>query len=157
MSRLTRVLPFVLALFVAAGACGDDGPTETVDPELEPFVGVWAATSLVQTSVDNPDKSVDLINGGASFTLEIRENGQYESVLAFLCDEDGTNCNTATENGRVEVEGQQLLFYAQPDQADPATYQLSGSSLTLEGSSTYNFQDGEGSVPTTLHIELTRQ
>lgn len=156
MRRLART-PSALALLpalllLALGGCGGDGPTEPVDPELEPFVGFWSATALIQTSVENPDKSVDLIAEGAEFTLEIEADGAYETVLIAFG-------NRFSENGRVEVQGQELLFSVggNSDQPDRAAYQLSGDQLVLEGSSTFNFQDGEGSVPTDLRIELERQ
>ena len=151
LRRTSSLLPGVLMALLLG--CGDDGSVDPVDPDLEPLVGEWSATSLVHTSREEPNRSLDLIDAGATFTLEIRNSGRYQAELNIAG-------NPFFEEGVASVEGQELLLL--PDGADEperATFALDGNRLTLDGESNFNFPgDGDDTrVPTDLHIELVKR
>ena len=83
------------------GACrgNPSGP----DPALEPFVGEWNATSLVLTSVANPQVHPDLIALGAAFKLDVQPSGQYTAILIYAL-------QASTEIGTITVSGNTVTF-----------------------------------------------
>lgn len=148
--RLPALL-LALALLGLAG-CGEDDPSRPVDPDLEPLFGEWSATALVHTSRADPSRSLDLIQEGATFTLEIDTDGRYTATLEFLG-------NTFPERGFASVEGSELTL--EPDGGTPssAEFVLAGDMLTMDGLSNFDFPgDGEDvRVPTDLHIEFVKR
>ena len=87
----------VIALAVALSSCGDDDALAP-DPSLAPFVGDWRAASLVVASPVAPDLSVDLIELGSSFDLNIQPSGHYTAILVFAG-------QGQTEIGQISLSG----------------------------------------------------
>ena len=87
----------VIALAVALSSCGDDDALAP-DPSLAPFVGDWRAASLVVASPMAPDLSVDLIELGSSFDLNIQPSGHYTAILVFAG-------QGQTEIGQISLSG----------------------------------------------------
>jgi hypothetical protein len=131
--RLLRAL--IPALLPLAVACGSDDSVEP-DPELSELVGDWDATTMVFTSVDQPSVSVDIIDIGATFFLNVQPSGSYTSSLAY----QGL---TATELGRLEIRGDRLLFFVEVaptgPRVDTATFELVGDRLDLDGRTIFDF------------------
>jgi hypothetical protein len=127
-----------LLLFFAAG-CGGDDPAEP-DPALGPFVGDWGATSLVITSVANPQIVLDPIQLGASFDLNVQPSGQYTATLAF----EG---RVFTEIGTLTVSGTTVTLHRTFPTAltTAAVFAFQGAQLTLEGDTVYDF-NGDGTA-----------
>ena len=61
---------FVLSVAVLAAA----GCKSTTTPEVESFVGTWAATKAEYESVANPGTKVDIITQGSTLTLVFTSN-----------------------------------------------------------------------------------
>ena len=87
----------VIALAVALSSCGDNDALAP-DPSLAPFVGDWRAASLVVASPVAPDLSVDLIELGSSFDLNIQRSGHYTAILVFAG-------QGQTEIGQISLSG----------------------------------------------------
>jgi hypothetical protein len=138
-----------LAVVVAAG-CGGDDPAEP-DQALAPFVGDWRATSLVLTSVANPQVAPDLVQLGAAFNLNIQPSGQYTAVLAYLQ-------GVQTEIGSISVAGTTVTLQRSfPTMATTsAVYAFAGSELTLDGDTTFDFNFDGTPEPARAHFELVR-
>lgn len=139
----------VVAAWVLAG-CGGTGTTD-VDPAVAPFVGDWAATKLVLTSVANPDVSPDLIELGAEFKLNVQPSGQYTAILIYAQ-------QTSTEIGTLSVAGNTVTLSR--DFPSPSTttgvYTLSGNSLTLDGDTEFDFNLDGTPEPATVHFSLVK-
>ena len=146
MRRRGLLLASLLILSAGQG-CGSDAVVEP-DPVLDDFVGDWDASTMVVTSVQNPSLSVDVIEAGASFFLNVQPSGGYTSSLTF----EGLS---RTELGRLEVEGERLLFFVEipSPRVDTAFYELDGDRLDLEGRTIFDF-DLNG-IPEEAELEAT--
>ncbi|MEJ2203084.1 MAG: hypothetical protein P8170_03140 [Gemmatimonadota bacterium] len=135
------------------GGCGggDDPIDVEPDPAIAPFVGNWTALAMVVTSVANPDVSPDLIEEGATFSLNVQASGQYTANLIFLQ-------QVSTEIGFISVSGSTVTLkreFPSPS-TSTATYEFQGSLLTLDGPTEFDFNlDGEPEAAEG-HIELQR-
>ena len=109
--RLRNVL--FLAVLLATACSG--GKSTEPDPALAPFVGDWIAQSLVLTSQANPDISQDIIQMGATFTLNVQPSGQYTAILLY-------SGNSLTEIGTLEVSGTTVTQHA----TFPSAYTAAG-------------------------------
>ncbi len=138
----------VSALVLAA--CGEEsvGP----DPDVAPLVGNWDATSLVLTSVANPQVRPDLVALGASFRLNIQPSGQYTAILIYAQ-------QSSTEIGTLSVSGNTLTMTRDfPSRSTSAAlFSLSGDRLTLDGDSEFDFNLDGTPEPALAHFELTRR
>lgn len=140
-----------LCLLAAAGCGGEEaiGPNDA----LAPLTGDWRADRFVVTNKANPSQAPELIRDlGAQFTLNIQPSGQYTALLVY-------QATPITEIGILEVSQGEIVFHI----SYPATettrsrYILSGSHLTLDGDTEFDFNaDGIGDAAT-AHIELTQQ
>ncbi len=155
LSRPPRsFLPLLFAALVVAPllACSSDATGPEIPGEL---VGRWDATSMVLTSVDDPDISADLVQDerfGGSFELIIRADGSYEATLIVFGTPQG-------ELGTLEVSGSTLIFHPDQDAGGTpgrATWSVSGDRLTLDGETTFDFNQDQQDEEATLHIELVR-
>ena len=72
----------VTVVTVLLSACGGDDPIEA-DESIAAFVGDWNTTSVVLTSTFNTDLSVDLIELGSSFDLNVQPSVHYTAILVF--------------------------------------------------------------------------
>lgn len=131
--RPTRTPRLALLLAVLAAACGGDD-TVAPDASLAPLVGDWEATVLRLTNIANPSVSPDLIQEGATFTLNVQPSGQYTAILVYLSQD-------ATEIGQVEVNGSQITLTptVPPGPPTTGTYSVQGDRFTLEGQTEFDF------------------
>ena len=133
----------VLTAFLAtvAAGCSDDGTgLDVVDLE-----GTWLATVYEYTDNANAENVVDVIQrDGASFTMTVDAAGTASTIF-----DDGVG-GTSSDSGTLNAEGDLLTLAG-----DPFTAQRSGDTLTLEYADD-SFDFGEGSVPATLRIVMTR-
>ena len=132
------------------GCGGSDGPTEVdPDPALAPFVGSWTALAMVVTSVANPSISPDLIQEGATFSLNVQPSGQYTASLIFLE-------QVSTEIGFITVSGSTVTLKRDyPTQStSTANYRFQGGLLILDGGTEFDFNLDGQPEPATAHFEL---
>lgn len=140
----------VVLTFLLPG-CGDD-PVQA-DPAVAPFVGDWDAAALVVTSVANPDVHPDLIELGASFTLNVQASGQYTAILIFMG-------QASTEIGQIEVSGSTITLRRDfpTSSVSTATFAFQGSDrVTLDGDSEFDFNLDGTNEPARIHMEFVRQ
>jgi len=78
----TRIVKGLSLLSLSFLGCGDPVPTGP-DPLIEPFVGDWAATAFVLTSSVSDQVSIDLIQLGGTFDLNIQPSGSYTAILVY--------------------------------------------------------------------------
>jgi hypothetical protein len=148
-----QLLPaFLAALSFATGCTGSDGVQ--VDPAVAPFVGDWLATAMVLTSVANPDVHPDLIEVGATFSVNIQPSGQYTAILLF-------SGQSQTEIGQLTVSGGSVTLHPSfPAGAAAATSTFSfpdADHLVLDGSTEFDFNLDGTSEAATAHVELARK
>lgn len=148
--RADSVSTIILALLLSA--CGD-GPLEA-DPALAPFVGNWRATSLVLTSPVAPDISVDIVELGSTFDLNIQPSGQYTAVLVFA--------NQAqTEIGRISLSGASTVILTREfptPSREISTFLFEGPDrLILDGDTEFDFNLDGTTEPALAHFELQRR
>jgi len=144
-------LALLLVLAVAA-ACGGEDPGVIVDPLVSPLVGDWSATAMVVTSVANPDVHPDLIKLGATFTLNVQPSGQYTAILIYAE-------KSSTEIGFLSVSGNVVTMTRSfPDtETTTAIFALSGSRLTLDGDTDFDFNLDGTPEPALAHFELEKR
>jgi hypothetical protein len=141
-------LAWMVALVAACGA-GDD-PVKP-DPEVSPLVGDWSATTMVISSVANPDLKVDILEQGATFDLNVQPSGQYTAILIYAG-------QASTEIGILSVSGNVVTMSRSFPNAETTTalYSLSGNQLTLDGDTEFDFNLDGTADAATAHIVLTR-
>ena len=149
--RLRWVGAIVLA--AALSSCLVDKPLEA-DSSLAAFVGGWRATSLVLSTLVAPDVSVDLIELGSTFDLNIQPNGSYTAVLAFVGE-------AQTEIGRISLSGASTVILAREFPAprqDISTFVFEGPDhLILDGDTEFDFNLDGTLEPALSHFDLQRQ
>jgi hypothetical protein len=140
----------VVAASLLFVGCGSDaaGP----DPTLQPFVGDWDATKLVLTSVANPQVKPDLIALGASFRLNVQPSGQYTAVLIYAQ-------QASTEIGWLSVSGNTVTMARDfPTRSrSNAVFVISGSRLTLDGDTEFDFNLDGTPEAAVAHFELSKR
>lgn len=140
------VLVFFLATLPACSS--DDGGAEP--GPLASLVGTWDATSMVVTSRDDPEVGGDLIEEGASFTLEIRSSGRYTASLSFFGQTDD-------QRGDLEVSGSTITLDPDDDVARDGTWSLQDGTLIIDAATSFDFNQ-DGTLETAdLHLELERR
>jgi hypothetical protein len=155
---IRRPIAILLALGFAVAGCGEeDGLTPQDD--LDFFVGDWEAEELSVSSRPDPGQpgdtvvTVDLIDAGSSFRINIQPSGQYTATLTFLA-------RPVTEIGTLEIDGDQITFFRDfplPDTASGTVTQLSADRILLLGETAFDFDlDGSGEEAD-LRSELVRQ
>ena len=147
-SNLRSVLIF--AAFMAT-ACSGDKSTEP-DTGIAPFVGDWAAQSLVLTSQTNPDISQDIIQLGATFTLNVQPSGQYTAILLY-------SGSSLTEIGTLEVSGTTVTQHATFPSAYTAAgvFSFEGNHLILDSNIEFDV-NGDGIKEAFLaHYDLVKK
>lgn len=136
-----------MALATAAG-CGEKSVV-VADPDVSPLVGDWSAKALVLKSVFNPDLAPDLVQLGASFTLNVQASGQYTAILLY-------SGQAATEIGMLTVSGNVVTM--QVSFPNPSTwtmtYALQGGNLILDGDTEFDFNLDGTKEPAVAHFEL---
>ncbi len=140
---LAATLGVALAL-----ACGD-----STGVTVEDLTGTWVATEIVFTNPANASQSVDLIDQGATFTLTVRSDSTFTTVIT----EPGEPIETRT--GDVSSNGDTLTV-AESGQGSPTEFlaSRSGDTLTLTTSDEeFDFDGDEAEDPANLRIVLRRQ
>ncbi len=140
-------------LAVLLSACGGDDPLEA-DASIEAFVGDWRATSLVLTSSFNADLSVDLIELGSSFDLNVQPSGHYTAILVFAG-------QGQTEFGQLSLSGSSTVIlnreFPTPSQ-DISTFTFEGPDrLILDGDTEFDFNLDGTAEAALAHFELQRR
>ena len=142
----------VIVLAAVLSSCGD--AALEADASLAAFVGDWHATSLVLSSPLAPDVSVDLIELGSSFDLNIQPSGHYTAILVFAG-------QAQTEIGQISLSGASTVIL---DRAFPtpsrsiSTFIFEGPDrLILDGDTEFDFNLDGTMEPALAHFDLERR
>ena len=148
-TRLIRRLS-LLSLFLVA--CADPAATGP-DPLIEPLGGDWQATAFVLTSSVAEQVSIDLIQLGGTFDLNIQPSGSYTAILVYA----GLG---QTEMGTISVTTTTVTLNREfpTKENEVSTYQFVGDSLLiLDGDTEFDFNFDGTEDPALVHFELLRK
>jgi hypothetical protein len=147
-SNLRSVLIF--AAFMAT-ACSGDKSTEP-DTGIAPFVGDWAAESLVLTSQANPSISGDIIQLGATFTLNVQPSGQYTAILLY-------SGQSLTEIGTISVSGTTVTLHQSFPSASTSAgvFSFEGDHLIIDANTEFDFNQDGTAEPALAHFDLVKK
>ena len=148
----TRIIRGLSLLSLSFLGCGDPVPTGP-DPLIEPFVGDWAATAFVLTSSVSDQVSIDLIQLGGTFDLNIQPSGSYTAILVYA----GLG---QTEIGTISVTATTVALNREfpTRENEISTYQFVGDSvLILDGDTEFDLDFDGQEDPTLAHFELLRK
>ncbi len=149
---LRMLLLPVLALTTIT-ACGG-GEVTGPGQGIQALVGDWVAQKLEVTMVADPTRTADLLESGASFSINVQPSGQYTAVLTILG-------FPQTEIGFLEIDGNELVFVRQHPSPDTSRAQYSlldgGSRVRLTGPTEFDFDGDQVGEPSTLLTELVRR
>lgn len=140
------------SLMLFSAACGDSTGPGTREG-LEFMVGDWKAEALVVVSVADPQESVDLLEGGSTFRINVQPSGQYTATLTVFG-------SPVTEIGFLALDGSILTLYRQfpsPDTSTAILTQLSPDRVRLVGESAFDFDGNGQNEPAALTTELARE
>lgn len=146
------VVVFLAASLAACSSSDTTGPDGDDGLDLAALAGRWKATSMVLTSKNDPDVSVDVILNeqlSGSFELVIEDDGRYAATLTVF----GI---PQTERGTLELAGDTLTFLPDGGSRSEATWRLEGDTLTLDGESEFDFNQDTVPEEATLHLVLER-
>jgi hypothetical protein len=135
----------------ALAGCGSESVGN--DPSVAFLVAEWDAVRMVVVNLANPTIAPDLIANGATFYLDVQPSGRYTAILTVAG-------QPATEFGRVEVVGNQVLFHREqpgPSRTDAADYRVSGDTLFLTGPTDFDFNLDGQTEAARLETELLRR
>ena len=142
-----------IGLWLAAAGCTGSDAVQS-DPAVAPFVGDWLATSMVITSAANPDVHPDLIELGATFSVNVQPSGQYTAILIY-------SGQAQTEIGQLTVSGGFVTLQpSYPPGAPPATSSFSfpdADHFVLDGDTEFDFNLDGTAEAATAHIAFTRK
>ena len=147
--RLIRGLSLLL---LSLTGCGDPAPTGPA-PLIEPFVGDWTATAFVLTSSVSDQVSIDLIQLGGTFDLNIQPSGSYTAILIYA----GLG---QTEMGTISATANTVTLNREfPSRENEASaYQFVGDTvLILDGDTEFDFDFDGLEDPALAHFELLRK
>lgn len=148
-----RRFPFWLLVFLVVSHLASCSSSGSTGPEIPgELVGEWEATSMVLTSVEDPETSVDIVQNeevSGSFVLLIRDDATYEATLTVFGVPE-------TEFGTLESSGSALTFRPQNGSPSKVTWSLSGDQLTMDGETTFDFNRDQQDEEATLHLVLVR-
>ena len=148
----TSIVKGLSLLSLSFLGCGDPVPTGP-DPLIEPFVGNWAATAFVLTSSVSDQVSIDLIQLGGTFDLNIQPSGGYTAILVYA----GLG---QTEIGTISVTATTVALNREfpTRENEISTYQFVGDSvLILDGDTEFDLDFDGQEDPTLAHFELLRK
>lgn len=142
-------------LLLGALACGGDGGADPIGPDAEiaQFVGDWTAQGMTLTNVANLEVVVDLVELGATFTLNVQPSGQYTAILVF-------GLQASTEIGTVSVAGSTLTLNRNfpSTETAPGTFEFFGPDrFVLDGDSEFDFNLDGSSEPALAHFDFVRR
>ena len=147
--RLIRGLSLFL---LSLTGCGDPAPTGP-DPLIEPFVGDWTATAFVLTSSVSELVSIDLIQLGGTFDLNIQPSGSYTAILIYA----GLG---QTEMGTISATSNTVTLNREfpSRENEVSAYQFIGDTvLILDGDTEFDFDFDGQEDPALAHFELLRK
>ena len=147
--RLIRGLSLLL---LSLTGCGDPAPTGP-DPLIEPFVGDWTATAFVLTSSVSELVSIDLIQLGGTFDLNIQPSGSYTAILIYA----GLG---QTEMGTISATSNTVTLNREfpSSENEVSAYQFIGDTvLILDGDTEFDFDFDGQEDPALAHFELLRK
>ena len=148
-TRLNRGLSLRL---LSLTGCGDPAPTGP-DPLIEPFVGDWTATAFVLTSSVSDQISIDLIQLGGTFDLNIQPSGSYTAILIYA----GLG---QTEMGTISATANTVTLNREfpSRENEVSAYQFVGDTvLVLDGDTEFDFDFDGQEDPALAHFELLRK
>ena len=148
----TRIVKGLSLLSLSFLGCGDPVPTGP-DPLIEPFVGDWAATAVVLTSSVSDQVSIDLIQLGGTFALNIQPSGSYTAILVYA----GLG---QTEIGTISVTATTVALNREfpTRENEVSAYQFVGDTvLILDGDTELDLDFDGQADPTLAHFELLRK
>lgn len=151
MPRSRLLLPILALLFTAAllGGC-DQLLNDDEEEGISDLVGAWIAQSMTFTNVSNPAQSVDIVDAGGSFTLDIQDGGNLIVTQVWPGDapESFGGTWTADDDSLFVDDGEGVFGMA---------YTLSGDVLTIERSGeSFDFDDDGTDEAASLVIVLDR-
>lgn len=137
-----------------AGCAGSEvsGPDGGALTPLAPFVGTWDATSFVHTAKGDATLVIDIIEEGTTFVLVIQSSGSYSATATFAD-------VSQVETGMIRLVGTQLILtpISPPAAEGAVTFGLSGTTMTWDGDSEWDFaSDGIPEI-TSVHIVFQRR
>jgi len=147
--RLIRGLSLLL---LSLTGCGDPAPTGP-DPLIEPFVGDWTATAFVLTSSVSELVSIDLVQLGGTFDLNIQPSGSYTAILIYA----GLG---QTEMGTISATSNTVTLNREfpSRENEVSAYQFIGDTvLILDGDTEFDFDFDGQEDPALAHFELLRK
>lgn len=140
-------LPSLLVL--VAGCSGGDGGTDPGPGPDNFLAGEWIATLMRATSVANPEIRADIIASGGEFTLSVQPSGRYTAILVAFE-------QSSSESGTLSIVGNEVVFnrtFPSP-LVTRATWTRSGSTVTLNGPTEFDFNLDGTAEPATLETVL---
>jgi hypothetical protein len=153
MAFISRRFPLIVVCLLSMAllpmACSDDGTGP--GGELAPLVGTWRAETLTLTNQANPEQIVRLIQEGATFTLSILSNKQYQAVLQIFGQSN-------PEFGTIKVTGTRVTLtpVTPPGPATTGTWRFQGELLILDGDTEFDFNQDGTNEQAVVHFELRR-
>ena len=151
--RSRWVLPALLTALALAPGCGSSGGVQT-DAAVAPFVGDWLATTMVLTSVANPDVHPDLISLGATFSVDVQPSGQYTAILIY-------SGQTQTEIGQLSVSGGTVTLQPSFPAGAPAAISdytfPDPDHFVLDGATEFDFNLDGTAEAAQAHIAFSRR
>ncbi len=147
--RLIRGLSLLL---LSLTGCSDPAPTGP-DPLIEPFVGDWTATAFVLTSSVSEQVSIDLIQLGGTFDLNIQPSGSYTAILIYA----GLG---QTEMGTISATSNTVTLNREfpSRENEVSAYRFVGDTLLiLDGDTEFDFDFDGQEDPALAHFELLRK
>ena len=148
----TRNVKGLYLLSLSFLGCGDPVPTGP-DPLIEPVVGDWAATAFVLTSSVSDQVSIDLIQLGGTFDLNIQPSGSYTAILVYA----GLG---QPEIGTISVPATTVALNREfpTRKNEVSAYLFVGDTvLILDGDTEFDLDFDGQADPTLAHFELLRK
>ena len=115
-------------------------------------MGDWEAQVLTLSSVADPQVVRDLLDQGATFTLNVQPSSQYTAILVFVG-------QSSTEIGTISVTGATVTLNREFPTAGvtPGTYEFFGPDrFTIDGDTEFDFGSGVDE-PALTHFDLVRR
>lgn len=149
-TRTKHLWAFLAALLVAG--CGGEDPVivDVIDPNLEPYVGIWDAEVFEVTSDADPQTVADIMVNG-SFTINVEPSGTYTATLVF-------GGIPLVEIGLMSAS--QGIITLRPNGGEPVTSAatfLQPDYVRLEGPTEFDFNLDQVPEPAQALIEIRKR
>jgi hypothetical protein len=142
----------VLLLAVLLTTACSGGKSTEPDTAIAQFVGDWVAQSLVLTSQANPAISGDIIQLGATFTLNVQPSGQYTAILLYAG-------QSLTEIGTLDVSGTTVTLHQTFPSASTSAgvFSFAGGHLIIDANTEFDFNQDGTAEPALAHFDLVKK